>query len=365
MRFTISPVRIGRLPNVNRRGFTFTEVLFAVMLLGIGFIMVAAIFPVAIQQSQANRDDTNGIIVAKAGAKIMQSVTFNDFELMPGTSFPYPYDIDKYQYVGGPLIGGWGIVRPFNDLNTYVGSVPAAKYTLFDKIKGNLINKSDPRYAWVPLGYKMCRPMFYEDPGYPPPGKPTYASYEVYLVAVACRNKATYDESAIKVKGSNRSSFTFQPKLVCFRLTDGDSGPDLIEFSRPVSRPQMRPNFSAYDEPAAAEGAFVLVANDWYPSDHIRARQANGRFYRLGVKRPDLGMGVWELMPGYDMASDWENIPPVGSKKNPATGFMVGRGYVDPADPAAGDPTKRNASMFEGAAQDLFAMPVTVDVDWQ
>ena len=33
------------------RGFSFTEVLFAVMILGIGFIMVAAIFPVAIQQA--------------------------------------------------------------------------------------------------------------------------------------------------------------------------------------------------------------------------------------------------------------------------------------------------------------------------
>src|ERR1700728_2071132 len=32
-------------------GFTFIEVLFAVILLGIGFTMIAGIFPVAIQQS--------------------------------------------------------------------------------------------------------------------------------------------------------------------------------------------------------------------------------------------------------------------------------------------------------------------------
>ncbi len=36
-----------------RRGFAFTEVLFAVMVLGLGFIMIAAMFPVTISQTQA------------------------------------------------------------------------------------------------------------------------------------------------------------------------------------------------------------------------------------------------------------------------------------------------------------------------
>ena len=37
-----------RTPNpLFRRGFTFTEVMFAVILLGIGFIMLAGMFPVA------------------------------------------------------------------------------------------------------------------------------------------------------------------------------------------------------------------------------------------------------------------------------------------------------------------------------
>src|SRR5688572_17489562 len=43
-----------------RQGFNFVELLFAVMLLGIGFIMVAAIFPVTIQQTAATLDDSVG-----------------------------------------------------------------------------------------------------------------------------------------------------------------------------------------------------------------------------------------------------------------------------------------------------------------
>mgnify|MGYP003884520069 CR=1 FL=1 len=40
------------------RGFTFTEVLFAVLLLGVGFIMLAGIFPVAIRQAQTSVEQT-------------------------------------------------------------------------------------------------------------------------------------------------------------------------------------------------------------------------------------------------------------------------------------------------------------------
>jgi Tfp pilus assembly protein PilV len=50
-----------------RRGFSFAEVLFAVAVLGIGFIMVAAIFPAAILQTQAAIDETVGTTVARNG----------------------------------------------------------------------------------------------------------------------------------------------------------------------------------------------------------------------------------------------------------------------------------------------------------
>ncbi len=45
---------------IGNRPSTFIEVLFAVILLGIGFIMIAAVFPVAIQQTSAVSDETQG-----------------------------------------------------------------------------------------------------------------------------------------------------------------------------------------------------------------------------------------------------------------------------------------------------------------
>src|SRR3954470_8053424 len=63
----------------SRRGFTFTEVMFAVILLGIGFIMLAGIFPVAIQQTQTNVEESTGANVARSAAHYMEeSLTVDD-----------------------------------------------------------------------------------------------------------------------------------------------------------------------------------------------------------------------------------------------------------------------------------------------
>ena len=43
---------------LHRSGFSFAEVMFAVVLLGIGFIMIAAVFPVGIKQSKNSLDQT-------------------------------------------------------------------------------------------------------------------------------------------------------------------------------------------------------------------------------------------------------------------------------------------------------------------
>ena len=52
----------------HRLAFSLVEVLFAVMILGIGFIMVAAIFPVGIQQGRDAIDDTTGRTIARDAA---------------------------------------------------------------------------------------------------------------------------------------------------------------------------------------------------------------------------------------------------------------------------------------------------------
>ena len=57
-----------------RRGFSFVEIMFAVMILGIGFILVAGIFPVALTQTQASGDETVASTVAREGANYIANL---------------------------------------------------------------------------------------------------------------------------------------------------------------------------------------------------------------------------------------------------------------------------------------------------
>ena len=52
-------------------GFTFTEVLFAMMIMGIGFIMLAAMFPVAVRQVQASVEDASGAAVGQSAVRMI------------------------------------------------------------------------------------------------------------------------------------------------------------------------------------------------------------------------------------------------------------------------------------------------------
>jgi prepilin-type N-terminal cleavage/methylation domain-containing protein len=54
------------------RGFTLTEVLMAVGILGIGLTMVASIFPVAVDQSRISRDQTYAALCARSAAALLR-----------------------------------------------------------------------------------------------------------------------------------------------------------------------------------------------------------------------------------------------------------------------------------------------------
>ncbi len=113
---------VQRLTNLcppgRRRGFTFTEVMFAVIILGIGFIMLAGIFPVAIQQTEVTIQETAASSVGPAAAK-------------------YIAQIPVVQEYRGQLFTN---LRPTNGR--------------FDLVPWHLVQRSmivpeDPRFAWV------------------------------------------------------------------------------------------------------------------------------------------------------------------------------------------------------------------------
>src|SRR6478672_4135434 len=84
------PVFARRHGRGRRGGFSFPEVLFAVAVLGIGFIMVAAIFPVAIMQTQAALEESTGTTVVRNGVQLIGASRFMRKDLQPMTPPPPP-----------------------------------------------------------------------------------------------------------------------------------------------------------------------------------------------------------------------------------------------------------------------------------
>ncbi len=85
------------------RGFTFTEVLFAVMILGIGFILIAAVLPVAIRQSRQNVDEqTARNLAGEALAK--NKLVAKNVTMSPTGAAPAPWSVWEWGDLSGDHI---------------------------------------------------------------------------------------------------------------------------------------------------------------------------------------------------------------------------------------------------------------------
>jgi Tfp pilus assembly protein PilV len=66
-----------------RSGFSFAEVMFAVAILGVGFVMVAAVFPLAAEQTRSTADEAVAANLAGAAITTIQNVTTST-DFIPG-----------------------------------------------------------------------------------------------------------------------------------------------------------------------------------------------------------------------------------------------------------------------------------------
>jgi type II secretory pathway pseudopilin PulG len=301
-----------------RAGYSFTEVMFAVVILGIGFIMIAAIFPAAIHQGKTTAEETSAATMSRAAAQYMSVLA--EYSLAPPHMPAFPAD--------GPR----GKVRSLHNPQN-AGTLPLPLGAqLWDAARGNLISPNDSRLGWVGF-YKR-------DPGAP-----------VQLIIVTCevRNRPVY------------SPGTVPPGI--------DTPPDPA-FANLQGRPIRIAVDRAFDPPhavitedpalvggnnAAIEGAYVIIA-----SDNVAAPNAgifNGHIFRLGA---DLGGGIFEFAGGNDYVADSGpnglndngggddiNLPAPTDNPAFAEAFIVGRAYI------GGAGTTASPALFEGIAQDI------------
>lgn len=352
-----------------RPGFSFTEILFAIMILGIGFIMVAAMFPAALQQTDNSTQETIAAAVARSGVAYVSQLGQSTFVAttdlgFPGTNLlvlrptlnpPLPivddFDLWTRAQAGDPVLAGdyppivagtqvipgdvWSLDFTTNDVARKFNGIdlPAPQplgRMCWNTAAQNMVQLSDPRYAWVAF-YKRDLIETVKPGG----GGTTFAfapSAQVIVVAVRSRNVDGYSNQDVVI-GPGLSP-SLQPVPVVARIIP--PSPGTLDYTIQFN-PSASPNSDRF-----TEGAFVIVATDDLPRTTFNHGLLNGHVYRLG-NRSATGSGVFEFAPGFGpTAGDGLNLTAMGAVN--FTVFMLGKGM---------DPDNPNTGSFTGTAQDI------------
>jgi len=227
--------------------FTFIEVLFAVILLGIGFIMIAAVFPVAIQQTSVVSDETQATTLARDAIKKIQAIADSPGA---GAYFPVPNGASPTT----PVVASF--------------TSPPAASPLMTAIGSDIYSTADHRFGWV---------GFYRRDTATSP----YA--QVYIVALENSNFPNYFPTSAAF-----GSFAATPTGAIPAMIPPPVPPSTYGTVPPPTA-QIQSQFNtdpagnwwvqlSYSSGTAngATGAYVLIANGVYA----------GRFVRLGNQVP-------------------------------------------------------------------------------
>jgi type II secretory pathway pseudopilin PulG len=154
-----------------RNGFSFLEVLFAIIILGVGFIMLAGLFPAAISQTQSNVAEATGAALGRDALRDLQSAVNNylappttgtAMSMLPPTNNPnstgvyLPLPVTTFPVMPLPneliTIGGVNYAQS-SILTPYTALPTANPYNLANPAiltaTGNTVQASDPRFGWI------------------------------------------------------------------------------------------------------------------------------------------------------------------------------------------------------------------------
>lgn len=131
----MTPNNPGR--RAHRGGFTFIEVMFAVIVLGVGVVMIATMLPVAIKTAQDTRESAAGTAAIESGFHLIeQSYAENGNTSLPETTN------------GGMFPNGRVWTYPSVDNPALA---PAFPIPPFYQTIGNRVNSADPTFMWIPF----------------------------------------------------------------------------------------------------------------------------------------------------------------------------------------------------------------------
>jgi hypothetical protein len=341
-----------------RCGFTFIEVMFAVMILGFGVIMIAAMLPVAVRQTQNTRETNAGSAIIESGFHQLETVwgsydAIGRAALMSG-GLPATNQMNALASNFVVTMPSWGQFDAWADgpdadgdgfpdvIETAALTNPADAasfpHWLLPETTGSRINSASARDAWIP---------FYTRQGSLPPS--------LALVGVRVRNAEAFVQGQFVNLDNAPLPVSFQLPADYYDpaagyLSANSRGgidriePTPIELAVPSSLSAASPTPEQIAE-AAVEGAVLVVLNE---SGQIR-------ILTLSRPLPDGDEFEWELAPGGDVKVALLNpVGPVfGGEFAAGTeyrGYLIGRMLKDPSR-AWSDGTSTDANSYVGPTQ--------------
>jgi len=299
---------------IRTRAFTFVEVLFAIMILGIGFIMIAAMLPVAIKQTEDTQSDITGRAICDAAySQMLPLVQLNVAEMPVRTGF-LP---DRVSYSGFTALEA-----------NYAGE-------LTSRIRGTTQSSSDGRFAYTAL---LRRPS-------------ATAPHEAIVIALQSRNLSEYPQNLFNMPGNPRANNDNGPHIATFTIAEGDT----VSGGNITTVGLDRITFSAVD----LSGGASLPAGE-RPTlirDGTYVVTIGGKIFQVGQQ---LSGNTYELRPGTN-----RDLPLIAYSNGTfgvdttftadTTGYVVGAGLRDPN--FQWDATD---NPFTGPTQDIGVMRMTL-----
>ena len=278
------------------RGYSFTEVMFAVVVLGIGFIMIAAMFPVALSQSKSTADETVAATIARGAVGYLESIA--DDTPAPGA---VPVRTSTMPPTDGAAPGAPAPVAPFIATDVS-GVMTPANVGSWEAVRGSLILPDDPRFAFVPLYRRET-------------GSQTA---QVIVIAVQTRARSRYDNNDTATPGTaGHGNLQARPVEVTITKDAGGTGVHWIAFADSTVPGAIG---------AVADGAYVVIAND--PGKGTSpAGTFNGQVYRLGLQATQVTGNVGELVP-----NTWTFQPGSEYRTDPGPDGVLGPPSTDDRD---------------------------------
>lgn len=310
-----SPTAAQRIQR--RAGFTFTEIMFAVILLGIGFIMIAGMFPVAIQQTRGAVEDTTAAGVAQAAVRHLEQVWTHEKLIcsdQDGDIADRPLVWSILDRADSSSLGQEGPKRSKADLQEGL-------FELWRRYRGSTVHAQNPRYAWTALyrrGGNANLPAGYA---------------QVMIIVLESRSKQFFDQSDIE-------SRNLEPRAV--QITELRAGDPVAGTSDVITF-----NFNhGSKEDSVAEGSYVIIAGNETGSQ--TPPEAIGRIYRLGsAVNPVINTPArYYLAPGYGLTGDANSTPKRKDQELTSTtrAYVVGKSFTDNNNPNLG---------YSGPAMDI------------